>query len=961
MIEKPKPDCRRPFLISLLQLAAFSLALPVAPIFSSYADDVQEFGAHVTEWWGIEYSRLAAQIADRENAEKYGYYDHAPTEHAKLLNSDQAPADIVIRRTEALLRELESAQGAGRQYDALKTQLGAAKTLRSSNEKAAYYDACAIRRKVTFSNTLLDFEKIVLTYASGFNGIIMAAGFNGNREDQDKIELQDGQEHIGFYTLSDFKTPAPRLEPLFKGRVIQNGAHQGKALSDIAGWYQYWFDLDWDAKSIVFAKHVGPKGLAVFRADLEGDGLVQLTESSKNIIGANTHNYEPCFTPSGRIVFVSTLRGLVARCGQEFCGTLYSMKADGSDLYPISWHETSDFNPSIDINGQLVYTRWDYVDRDYNAAHHIWISNPDGSDPRAPHGNYPLPHTTVDTVQWWSRKWDDNRHLRPFTEVQIRAIPNAPSKYVAIAGSHHHGTPGAPIVIDISKEDDNKMSQVSVLDPSSRLVKDETSFILPNQRYLTPWPLSDKFFLITSYYPTIHFPYDKDERKKVKEKAGLANLGKLDESQRWDFHSELLVMDVFGNTELLFSARDRNWFHSYVGARPLSSRTKPAQVTARTWQGERYGAPDHYRATIGVTNVYNADNPFPENTKIKKLRIVYILPRICWFRNEHKHEMGYSYTGQPRAILGTVPVEEDGSAYFEAPVDREIYFQALDENDMAVVSMRSGTYVHPGEQLQCAGCHENRWTSLPLTTPPTAFKRTPSKITPAIEDACPISFARLVEPTLKNKCIPCHQSERKGPQSAEYDSLRQYAFFFHAGGGGDAREAMAGGFRSIPGLFGARASKMGKALLKTHRDRITQEEFDRMVLWLDGNSMRYSYYYEWDKQDQGAKIWGMMEVDSIEILGVENDRPLAGQTGIAALEASLNASVSAIRVGIRGKRLFVFSGAELIKGWVRLYDMHGRAVCKANGATLNGLRLDNFSPGFYILKAQNLTQCITIP
>lgn len=134
-----------------------------------------------------------------------------------------------------------------------------------------------------------------------------------------------------------------------------------------------------------------------------------------------------------------------------------------------------------------------------------------------------------------------------------------------------------------------------------------------------------------------------------------------------------------------------------------------------------------------------------------------------------------------------------------------------------------------------------------------------------------------------------------------------------------------------------------------------------MVLWLDGNSMRYSYYYEWDKQDQGAKIWGMMEVDSIEILGVENDRPLAGQTGIAALEASLNASVSAIRVGIRGKRLFVFSGAELIKGWVRLYDMHGRAVCKANGATLNGLRLDNFSPGFYILKAQNLTQCITIP
>ncbi len=32
-----------------------------------------------------------------------------------------------------------------------------------------------------------------------------------------------------------------------------------------------------------------------------------------------------------------------------------------------------------------------------------------------------------------------------------------------------------------------------------------------------------------------------------------------------------------------------------------------------------------------------------------------------------------------RWVLGTVPVEEDGSAHFIVPAEKELYFQALDE------------------------------------------------------------------------------------------------------------------------------------------------------------------------------------------------------------------------------------------------------------------------------------------
>jgi len=56
----------------------------------------------------------------------------------------------------------------------------------------------------------------------------------------------------------------------------------------------------------------------------------------------------------------------------------------------------------------IVYTRWDYLDRDFHIAHHIWTRYPDGRDPRSPHGNYPFPHTTLE-----GNRWEDGRAWRP--------------------------------------------------------------------------------------------------------------------------------------------------------------------------------------------------------------------------------------------------------------------------------------------------------------------------------------------------------------------------------------------------------------------------------------------------------------------------------------------------------------------------------------------------------------------
>ena len=150
-------------------------------------------------------------------------------------------------------------------------------------------------------------------------------------------------------------------------------------------------------------------------------------------------------------------------------------------------------------------------------------------------------------------------------------------------------------------------------------------------------------------------------------------------------------------------------------------------MPAGTWQGKRTGLVDHRRATISIINVNVSDLAFPPDRNIASVRIMQVIPQATPLINQTR--IGYATESLARICLGTAPVESDGSVYCEAPVGKEIYFQLCDEKGMAVQSMRSGTYVHPGEQLTCQGCHEDKWTAIPLPeTTPLAFRpgRAPS-------------------------------------------------------------------------------------------------------------------------------------------------------------------------------------------------------------------------------------------
>lgn len=224
--------------------------------------------------------------------------------------------------------------------------------------------------------------------------------------------------------------------------------------------------------------------------------------------------------------------------------------------------------------------------------------------------------------------------------------------------------------------------------------------------------------------------------------------------------------------------------------------------------------------------------------------------------------------------------------YCEAPVGKTIYFQLLDEKGMAVQSMRSATYVHPGEHLSCMGCHEDKMTpTSPMNAPPMALSRPPSKLVPEVASgAVPFNYIQLVKASVfDKKCVSCHKKHPKAPDMS-YASLARHDRVFASPGEGLALATLGvGGSRTTPGQFGAHASGIMQTLSNPqHKDlQLTADELRRITLWLDLNSNEIGWVgndpTQIAAQKQGHAIWPPVDVDPSNPTGVEQSFPLASQ------------------------------------------------------------------------------------
>jgi hypothetical protein len=739
---------------------------------------------------------------------------------------------VVLRRTQALLENLAAMTPAPdlREETADLAGLMSRRQLEASSvdgeAEEFFAGACALRRRIAFKNPLLDFDKIVfLTHhrARYEHMVDQYYGFHAEPEG-------------GVYVLENPFSETPVVRELLKGTSVSNGRLKGKTLAN--GSFIS-LDLDFDGSTILFAWSeakvpVPPEDLTphkklftpestyhIFKADVAGTTLTQLTDGIAN-------DFDPCWLPNGRIAFISERRGGYLRCGlrPNPTYTMHGMRADGSDVITLSYHETHEWHPSVNNDGMIVYSRWDYVDRDSDIAHHLWWCYPDGRDPRTSHGNYPA-----------------SRESRPWMELSIRAIPNS-RKYVAVSAPHHGQNYGSMVLIDPTGEDDGAMAQLQRITPDTAFPEAEEYPGVPcenhggrnrrrAERYGTPWPLSETYYLAV---------YDLGQK-----------------------HYGLYLVDAFGNRELLY----RDPKVACLDPIPLRPRERPPAIPPRTKQAVEDRTGDMPKTGyLAVMDIYESAFDWPAGAKIAGMRVIQLFPKTTPAASDPL--VGVGAQSLVRGVLGTAPVEADGSVYCEVPAGVPIYFQAVDEEGRAIQSMRSDTYVHPGETLSCVGCHEGKHQAATFAGKrvPLAMQRPPTKLEPDVEGAYPVFFPKLVQPVLNRHCVGCHAKDETAPSLAgntfgkwgwpeSYHSLAPFAWAKHGGNGALAKNVTS---YSIAGEVGALASTLLPILDEEHHGvSLTGAELYRLTLWLDCNSVFYGAYHEAEKQAQGDVVIPWLE------------------------------------------------------------------------------------------------------
>lgn len=570
----------------------------------------------------------------------------------------------------------------------------------------------------------------------------------------------------------------------------------------------------------------------LYEVNADGTGLKQLTDGPFD-------DFAPRYLPDGKIVFISTRRGGFHRCGRGPCPvyTLALANADGSDPRPISYHETHEWDPVVTHDGRVLYTRWDYVDRNAVFYQQLWSVRPDGSDVRIFYGN-----NTYNPVGIW----------------ECRSVPGS-NRVMATAAAHHAMTAGSIILLDVTRGVDG-LGPITRLTPDAMFPESEVPVInrhsgkwhspitltkplelppeadrWPGHCYRTPCPLSEKYFFAAySFDPLIGEP-----------------------DANWPAMFGLYLVDCFGNKELVY----RDPEISSLWPMPLRARPKPPALPSLLEQTVRK------EGVFLLRDVHLAWPPLPQGS-VKRLRIVQVLPKTTWHANDPM--VGLANASPGKQVLGTVPVEPDGSAYFRAPAGIPLAFQALDELNQAVQVMRSVTYLQPGESASCVGCHESRSVTPPSGPMPAALARGPSMIEPGPHGSNPLSYPLLVQPVLDKHCVSCHNpkkpdgkviltGEPQGHYTVSYNALAPKVSFSAWGGKpGDFRHSNSEPL-SQPGFFGSRNDPLMKLLRKGHYDAaLSPADYERLATWMDANALFYGTFDPADqaRQRRGERIAG---------------------------------------------------------------------------------------------------------
>ena len=675
------------------------LRFRLSPVFTSGTrfygaiDNLQAFGSRAEAEIAVR-KRLADARRAREELERQARLIEQlpPLERDWMFQAGDNPTVERVQREITWTRELAERIGKASNKLDLNAELDQLEELEERLKEEAekttagelYLAARRLKRAIAFKNPAIDFSQILLVDNPYPHARHESAHRHGYRA--------GGQGRLLVLEGLDPGSPVRSLVPEEKAGFL---------------WRP---DLAFDTEKIVLClMPSGERSFHLYEVNTDGTGFKQLTFGDYD-------DLDPIYLPNGKLLFNTTRANTYVRCGPtHHSPVLARCDADGRNIYVISRNNEPDYLPALLPDGRVIFTRWEYTDKEQKRAQSLWTMNPDG---------------TGIQVFW------GNQSVWPDMLVEPRPIPGS-GKIMFTGVGHHLWFEGSIGIIDPSRG----------MDYPHGLSKVTSEIVWPEVGN-GPLEITEAENYRPGYYKAYKTPYPigKEDLLVSIKRFGTGNFS-------------LYLMDLVGNRELIYSGKHNVWH-----AMPLKSRRRPPIIPDRVeWPKIGPNQEPLEQGVLFSANVFEGAPLLPRE-KVKYLRVLQIDAKTYTpWKKTYQHSgpsISVTQADGVKRILGTTPVEADGSVCFEVPSGKALHFQLLDGEYRCVQTMRSFTGVMPGETRGCVGCHKGRRSTPVHTHGGLAMRRGPRNVTPPPWGAdVSIGYERFVQPVLDKYCGKCHQGD----------------------------------------------------------------------------------------------------------------------------------------------------------------------------------------------------------
>ena len=541
--------------------------------------------------------------------------------------------------------------------------------------------------------------------------------------------------------------------------------------------------LHWDGDRAMFTQTMSDNRWNVFEVKLNNGDCKKLIDNPE----PDLEFYDGTYLPDGRIIANSNIgyQGVPCVNGSDPVGNMVLYTPQSKNLRRLTFDQDANWNPVIMNNGRVMYTRWEYTDLTHYYTRIVMNMNPDGTEQKALYGSGSMfPNSTFD----------------------VQPLPGYASAFVGIISGHHGvARSGRLILFDPAKARKGAAGMLQEIPHRNRPIVEEVKDRLVDgvwPQFIKPSPLNDTYFLVAA---------------------------KLDKNDLWGIY----LVDKFDNVTCLHKMEGEGYISPIAVRKTVTPPAIPDRVKL-----------DDKQATVFIQDIYEGEGlkGIPRGT-VKSLRLhayEYAYVQTQSDHNWHGIQSGWDI----KRMLGTEPVEEDGSVIFKIPANTPVSIQPLDKDGVAVQWMRSWLTGQPGEIVSCVGCHEDQ-NQIVIPKRVIASQKAPHALTPPEGGTRSFTFDLEVQPILDRACIACHNGEgkafdlrggKKDGRGYGTSYLNLHPYVHRQGGEGDMVVL-------YPYEYHPNTSELVRLLKKGHYNvQLTDAEWRKIYNWIDYNAPDKGYF-----------------------------------------------------------------------------------------------------------------------